>query len=129
MVGASRVCRDRAAGRRSDRQGVLILGEVGRHAGVGIHGHGAGASARAAAAGPAGEGVAGIDRSHRQIDFRPVGVGRLIRCSCHRAVSRDHCQGVGVLGEIRADRLVAVDGHRGRGWWSRCRSPVQPVKV
>ena len=42
-----------------------------------------------------------------------MGVGRLIRCFCHPAVVRDHRQGVGVLGEGRTDRLIAVEGDRG----------------
>ena len=114
--------------RRSDRQGVFILGEVGRHAGVGIHSHGAGGSPRTATAAPAGEGPTWIDSSHGQFDFRPVGVGRLIRCFCHPAVIRDHRQGVGVLGEGRTDRLIAVEGDRVR-LVVPLRSPVQPVKV
>ena len=57
MVGASRVCRDRAAGRRSDRQGddIQIEGRTDRL--IAVEGDRGGVGGPAQVASPAGEGI------------------------------------------------------------------------
>ena len=63
VVGASRVYRDRAARRRSDRQGDDIQIEGSTDGLVAVDGDRGGVGGPAQVASPAGEGITGVGRS------------------------------------------------------------------
>ena len=69
-------------------------------------------------ASPAGEGITGVRLQPHAHDVAVV-VGASRICRDRAAGRRSDRQGDDVQFEGRTDRLVAVQGDRGAGWWSR----------
>ena len=106
--GLLRSLRDSAM-RRNNRQGVLILREVGDDGRVPVDGHRAGVIGVFDATAPIGERPTRV-RCRCQGDHVTVMVGRFIEIFRHRAMQTRDIQGVFVLREIGGNGGVALHG-------------------